>query len=160
MSNYVIDTNIIAAANGKATHIFKNDVIKCQQFLIKIFSKQRDCISIDSIGLIFREYFKYSSLSGKPGIGDSFLKWLFLNQANPDICESVCVNLINGSDSDFKEFPIDDDLKGFDRSDKKFVAVAIASKKSPKICNACDSDWNNYAETLNKHGVKILNILS
>ncbi|OQA81069.1 MAG: hypothetical protein BWY32_00574 [bacterium ADurb.Bin243] len=159
MSNYVVDTNILAAANGKATHLSESDFMKCCQFLKTFFEKKQNHISIDSIGLIFREYLNNASLAGRPGIGDSFLKWLFSNRANTSICESVCINPVSDSEYDFREFPNDIDLVGFDKSDKKFVAVAIASKKSPEICNACDSDWNDYAEALKKHGVKILNII-
>ena len=37
MSNYVVDTNILAAANGKATHLSESDFMKCCQFLKTFF---------------------------------------------------------------------------------------------------------------------------
>ena len=44
--------------------------------------------------------------------------------------------------ANFVEFPLDTELAGFDRSDRKFVAVALVSGSAPDgFMNAVDSDW-------------------
>ena len=53
------------------------------------------------------------------------------------------------------EFPDDEDLKKFDMSDRKFVAVAIKSEFNAIIFNATDSDWWNYKKAFKKHGIEI-----
>ena len=56
---------------------------------------------------------------------------------------------------EFEEFPLDPDLEGFDRSDHKFVGVALASTQSPTVLNAVDSDWWQYRKALRRNGVKV-----
>ena len=74
---------------------------------------------------------------------------------NPDRCESVEITPRNDLEDDFHEFPDDPALANFDRSDRKYVAVARASQQSPVILNATDSDWWHHRETFEKHGVVI-----
>ena len=56
----------------------------------------------------------------------------------------------------FEEFPDDPELARFDRDDRKFVAVALASGTSPPIVNASDRDWWEHREALQVHGIEIL----
>lgn len=53
------------------------------------------------------------------------------------------------------DFPDDEMLAGFDRDDRKFVAVAIASGESPPILNASDTDWHDHRQALSRHGVAV-----
>jgi hypothetical protein len=55
----------------------------------------------------------------------------------------------------FAEFPDDLALLAFAPSDKKFVAVALASRTNPPILNATDSDWRLFEQALQKHGVQV-----
>ena len=70
-------------------------------------------------------------------------------------CEQVEITPIGGSDWDFEEFPLDSELGTFDRSDRKFVAVALASKNAPQILNAVDSDWWIHRNRLRQHGLVV-----
>jgi hypothetical protein len=152
MNSYVIDTNVLVVANGKYPKATYKHVYICQRFLIDIREKR---ISIDSLGLILREYFSHASWSGQPGIGDAFAKWLWNNQWNISKCERVEVTLDNNGERGFVEFPDDIDLKTFDMSDRKFVAVAVKSEFDAIICNATDSDWWDHKAHFKKHGIKI-----
>jgi hypothetical protein len=78
-----------------------------------------------------------------------------LNQANPDWCEQIHLTPIADTSRDFEEFPSDPELARFDRSDRKWVAVARASADDPVILNAVDSDWWEYRDRLARHGVRI-----
>lgn len=154
MDSCVIDTNVLIVANNKHKNAGFKDVFECQQFLINI-KKEGKHLSIDSLGLIFKEYFTHANRAGQPGVGDAFAKWFFLNQWDNSICEQVDITPDIDGTREFLEFPEDSSLTNFDRSDRKFVAVAISSKFDAIICNACDSDWWDFKETLEKFGVKI-----
>jgi len=114
--------------------------------------KDSGIIVLDKQMLIIREYMKQVSLSGQPGLGDAFFKWLFENQAVEEICEQVSITPVNDS---FAEFPNDPELSSFDISDRKFVATALASKLSPIILNALDSDWRDHANAFSKINLNI-----
>ena len=45
-----------------------------------------------------------------------------------------------------------------DRSDRKFVAVALAFACPPPIVNAKDSDWQGWMHTLRNHGVRVVQL--
>jgi hypothetical protein len=98
---------------------------------------------------------KNCSLGGQPGFGDKFLKWVFYHQASPDHCELVEIHPRDGSEDDFVEFPDDPALARFDRSDRKFAAVARASQYNPAVLNATDSHWWIHRDALGRHGIVI-----
>jgi hypothetical protein len=152
MDSHIIDTNVLIVANDKYDKAGIKDVFECQRFLIDIKESEKQ-LSVDSLGLIFREYFSHASRSGQPGVGDAFAKWLFYNQWNDSICEQV--EIIEDKTRVFLEFPEDESLKRFDFEDRKFVAVAVKSKFDAVICNASDSDWWDFKEAFEMVGVKI-----
>jgi len=106
--------------------------------------------------LILKEYLDHLSLSGEPGAGDAFIKWVWNIQADENLCERVLLTprFENGFE-DFFEFPDDPDLADFDPADRKFAAVALASVKEPTILNALDSDWAESHDALLRHGLTI-----
>ncbi|HOX39973.1 MAG TPA: hypothetical protein PL033_18475 [Candidatus Brocadiia bacterium] len=110
-------------------------------------------VVIDDEMRILEEYKNNLSMSGQPGPGDAFMKWVWDNQANPRRCEQV--RITEDAAKGFAEFPDDQRLADFDRSDRKFVAVALASRNRPEILNAVDSDWWNCRVALEECGVII-----
>ncbi|RLB91712.1 MAG: hypothetical protein DRH10_01260 [Deltaproteobacteria bacterium] len=148
----VVDTNVPIVANGAANHATPDCVLRCVDRLVEVRKKQR--VLLDDGLHILSEYMKHLSLSGQPGMGDFFMKWVWLNQANPRNCLRVQITTQEGSD-DFKEFPQDPDLENFDRVDRKFVAVALISGLDPPILNATDTDWWDYREPLRRNSVTV-----
>ena len=148
----VIDTNVAVVANGKHDAASNNCFSACIDALL---AARNDIVLIDDNFLILEEYKNNLSFSGQPGMGDAFFKWLWSNQANTVYCKQVSVTPADCIDRVFEEFPNDVDLKGFDRSDRKFVAVAIASGDVPRILNAADTDWWIFREPLARHGVQV-----
>jgi hypothetical protein len=154
MSAVVIDTNVLHVANQTAQQAGPDCVLRVVQRLEAIRAGERVCL--DHLGLILQEYIDQRfQFAGQPGVGNAFFRWLFVNQANEQCCEVVTVHPTNQENTAFQEFPNDPALAGFDPSDRKFVAVALASKLSPKILNAVDSDWWDFREALSDNGVAV-----
>lgn len=109
---------------------------------------------VDDGGLIIREYTNNVRTDGQPGVGGRFLVWLWQNIANVAVCASVHITKRSSDGEDYDEFPTDADLVDFDRSDRKFVAVARAHG-SAVVLNAVDSDWRLLEAPLNQNGVAI-----
>ena len=150
--NVVIDTNVLIAANGLSEQVKGDNQLICINFLEDV-KNHKGCVSVDSLNLIFDEYSNYCNHKGQPGVGDAFFKWLFDNQGYETLCEKVMITLDN--ERGLTEFPDDINLKGFDKSDRKFVAVALNSQFNPLIYNATDSDWKIFNNLLLSHGVII-----
>lgn len=149
----IVDTNVPIVANGKASHADIDCVEACVEKLIQVQSQGR--VLVDQSGFILNEYSRHLSHRGQPGLGDAFFKWLWDNQAQTSICTKVDVSPEDDSGTSFAFFPDGPELEGFDLSDRKFVATAIASGENPPILNATDSDWWHFREALENHGVSI-----
>jgi hypothetical protein len=148
---FIIDTNVPIVANGKTPQASLQCIRSCVQKLQEI--QQKHIVVLDSKWYIVTEYKKKLSDKGQPGVGDVFLKWLLTNQNNSRCCQLV--EITPTSDDNFEEFPQDESLSNFERSDRKFVAVAIVHSQHPPIVNATDSDWSNFQEALANYGVKV-----
>ena len=151
-ADVVVDTNVPLVANGKAEQAGLKCEDACVRKLIQVQAGRRTLV--DDKRLIFKEYLKRLSLSGQPGLGDSFFKWLWENQANPQHCRIVPVTGHDGRG--FAEFPDSARLSSFDQSDRKFVAVALASGVGPHVLNATDTDWWHDRPALAENGVHVV----
>jgi hypothetical protein len=154
MKSVVVETNVIAVANELADQADVDCVDACIDALHTAQKKRK--VVVDSSQLLFQEYFKYANRSGQPRTGDAFIKWLWDNQANAKRVECVSITSRASDPDNFNEFPSDPGLNLFDRSDRKFVAVALSSKRSPKILNATDSDWRDFREQLKANGISVI----
>ena len=114
-----------------------------------------DRILLDRAGLVVSEYRSYASLSGGPGPGDLFMKWLWDNRANPVRCLEIELSALAGDPEDFEEFPTSLRTAGFDRDDRKFVALALACNPNAPILNAVDTDYADAYPLLQSEGVDV-----
>ncbi len=153
MDFFVVDTNVAIVANIKSPQANPDCVLWCIDILEKII--QANGVTIDDSMQILAEYMAHLNMGGQPGAGDAFMKWVWQNQRNTDHCEQVKITLVNEDEQSFAEFPQDNRLINFDRSDRKFVAVARASKNHPQILNAVDSDWWDFRQVFEENGVII-----
>ncbi|MBI4755361.1 MAG: hypothetical protein HY778_08090 [Betaproteobacteria bacterium] len=147
----VVDTNVAIVANGRHEPASEHCINACIDALL---AAQAGVVLVDDGYQIFDEYRRYLSHSGQPGVGDAFFRWLWKNQANSVSCRQVTITPCDPGGRVFEEFPDDPALASFDRSDRKFVAVALASGEDPWILNATDSDWWDFSDALTKHGVR------
>jgi hypothetical protein len=127
MNVVVIDTNVPVVANENHESAGPACVLSCIKALREA-QHQIILIDGDTRSNILDEYRKHLSPGGQPGPGDAFFKWLWDNRYNPSHCRHVNITPLDEYGHDFAEFPDDPDLETFDRNDRKFVAVALASK--------------------------------
>ncbi len=153
MRAVVVDTNVAVVANGKTEQASPDCLQACLDALKSI--RERGMVVLDDAMRILKEYMDNLSLSGQPGLGDAFLKWVWTHQANVTRCELVHITPKSGEEDNFEEFPADPTLAGFDPSDRKFVAVARASRHKPPVLNAVDTDWWIFRTPLKKHKVRV-----
>ena len=146
-----MDTNVAVVANGRADQAGPECVVSCIQALRQI--RDGRCLLLDDEGQILQEYRNNLHPSGQRGLGEAFFQWLWNNQANSQHCRMVPVT--SHADREFEEFPDDQCLASFDRDDRKFVAVVLASGTSPMVLNASDTDWWHHRRALERHGVRV-----
>ena len=152
MSAVIFDTNVCIVANRAHSAASPTCVRASTEALRK---GRTQLVLLDNGQRILREYRKHLSAKGQPGVGDAFFKWLWENQANPERCGRIVITECAEGDREYEEFPDDASLRGFDRSDQKFVAVAIASQLKPTIVNATDSDWHHYKVALEPYPLEL-----
>lgn len=153
MSAAVVDTNVAIVANGRDTHAGARCQLECVRELRAL--ERHGVVVLDEFGRVLEEYRRHLEPSGQPGVGDAFLRHLFDHQFDPGKCELVTIRPLPDDARGFEEFPNDRALDGFDPSDRKFVAAARASARSPAILNAVDGDWAQFEEALARHAVVV-----
>jgi hypothetical protein len=151
-----IDSNVPKTSNRTDTPQAGLDCVSACVELIKnlVDDKKASVLVIDDGWRILNEYKGQLRSSGQRDVGGAFLKWALTNWANPERCERVTITPTEG-ERGFYEFPDAPGLAGFDPSDRKFVAVALAHPEHPPIANATDSDWWHYRRPLAECGVTV-----
>jgi hypothetical protein len=149
----VVDTNVPLAANGANQPT--PECIAATTAAIGELLADRARLALDGGRRILEEYGHKLRPAGHPGIGDRFLKWVLINQANPGRCELVRLTPRQDDRDDFEEFPRARSLARFDRSDRKFVAVAAAHPGRPPILQALDSKWWGFRTALEECGILV-----
>lgn len=158
----VVDTNVPIIANlatkgGDEMSVPITCVSNCINCIDQI--TREGGLVLDDEGEIFEEYMSQGTLSlrGAPGMGDKFIKWIHDNQWNP---ARVCRVSITKVENSYAEFPEHEALKNFDKSDRKFVAVANAHPQKPPILQATDSKWWGWKDGLKDKGIEVLFLCS
>ena len=130
---FVVDTNVAIVANGRETDTDARCQLTCVEKLKSLAATE--VVTIDDKGLILNEYRRRLNFSGMPGVGDAFLKHVFNYQYQDDRVRRVAVTPSEDDRQGFEELP----KNTFDRSDRKFLAVAVVARAI--VLNATDSDW-------------------
>lgn len=146
----VVDTNVTVVANGRSSHVAHSCQYACVSFLENIASTgSRTKIGIDAGGLILAEYKDHLSYSGQPGVGDMFFKYLHDSMYNSARVERVKILQLADDSRGFAELP----TNKLDKSDRKFLAVAVKAKA--RIVNAVDSDWHEQKNLTNSLKISV-----
>ena len=149
----VVDTNVAVVANGMSEQASPECVSKCAVRLSQLMRKGK--LVLDDGRRILKEYMANLRSAGQPGPGDAFLKWVRTNYSNPERCNLVQITPKDSSETDFEQFPPDTALADFDKTDRKFVAVALAHHEKPAILQAVDTKWWEVKESLVEAGVTV-----
>lgn len=149
----VIDTNVTKTANHANPGASADCAAASAKALQTVIS--RGHVFIDDGGLILQEYRANLNARGEPGPGDVFLKWLLTHEWTGARVTRVTITSRNGDPEDFEELPAPDDGTSYDRSDRKFLAVAAAHPDRPPILQSFDSKWWGWQTALQKIRVSI-----
>jgi len=151
----LVDTNVPKTANlMKDPASISDDLIDCVSACIDAIDHvvKKGGLVLDAGDEIFDEYRQNLSMSGQPGVGDSFMKWVHDNRWMLPDMDRVTITKSFGS---YKEFPDHCGLINFDNSDQKFVAVANAHPQKPPILQATDSKWWGWKDSLAAIGITV-----
>lgn len=149
----VVDTNVCTTANGANGGASADCVVKSGRALKAVMDKGH--VFIDDGNRIVDEYRRNLNAKGQPGPGDMFFKWLLTHQWGGERVTQVTITPKDEDDEDFDELPTPTDGTKYDRSDRKFLAVAAAHPEHPPILQAFDSKWWGWQEALREIGVTI-----
>lgn len=147
MRAFVVDTNVLYLADAPL-QASRACEAECARKLLEI--KQSGIVVVDSLRLILKEYRDFERKTRQPGAGSRFLRWLLQN-ARRTTTVTITLHDARG----FEQFPEHDGLRGFDPSDRKFVAVSCAHGSSPPILQAADSKWWGRSAALQECGVTV-----
>ena len=151
MNCSVVDTNVILVANGQHDDVSPECIASCALRLQSIMQSGK--LAVDDQFRILLEYQNKTVPKRGNRPGDAFVRWALQNNANPSRVDRV--ELSENSERGFETFPNDPDLKDFDPSDRKFVAVARGHADAPPILQATDSKWLVWSVALARHGVSV-----
>lgn len=148
----IIDTNVIVTVDVDHPNAAPHCVLRCLEVLR---TARAETIALDVGGEIVGEYSRNVTGGVYPlSVGAQFVRELLNTQYDQSRCELVEITAHPARV--FGEFPDDPRLASFDRSDRKFVAVSIASKNSHEIYNAVDTDWAAIDEVLAEFDVNVV----
>lgn len=149
----VIDTNVATTANGMNDGAPIDCVAASAHALQSVM--QGGHVFVDAGGRITAEYRGNLRAKGEPGPGDAFLKWLLTHEWAGDRVTRVPITAKDDDEEDFAELPEPPSGTIYDRSDRKFLAVAAASPEHPPILQAFDSKWWGWQTALAKARVTV-----
>jgi hypothetical protein len=149
----VIDTNVTTTANGANAGAPLSCILASVKALRDVMVKGH--VFIDDGGRIVAEYRANLLAKGEPGPGDAFFRWLLTHEWGGERVTHVQITPTTVDDEDFDELPKPPAGTVYDRSDRKFLAVAAAHADHPPILQSYDSKWWGWRATLSASGITI-----
>ncbi|MCY3914631.1 MAG: hypothetical protein OXG49_01330 [Chloroflexi bacterium] len=150
MSDIVIDTNVwvladrITSISAEIPAIETDCIETCYQW-IQQFAASGDRLVVDRSYRIFHEY--------RNNIRQGGLAEQELNRLESNLLERLVFVDIAFDRDGHAIVPADVMIK--DESDRKFIAVAIASEPYAPIYNATETDWTEEQERLSQFGLVV-----
>lgn len=147
MTEVIINTNVLVVANGQNSDVIESCEDACIRFLVQ--ASATGVVLMDRLGEILEEYIRAVNRDRPHGFGARFLFQLI--QQQPD--RARLEDLDKKEDGEFVDFPHVPELAAFDRSDRKFAA--LARKTGTAVTNATDSDWADNLPALQANGIAV-----
>lgn len=148
----MVDTNVATTANGANDGAPQACMAASARALLEVMKHGH--VFIDDGWRIISEYRARLSSRGQPGPGDAFFKWLLTHLHVEGKVTKVPITPRDGDQEDFVELPGAGEAS-YDRSDRKFLAVAAAHEERPPVLQSFDSKWWGWQESLAASGVRI-----
>lgn len=149
----VVDTNVATTSNGANEGASPACVAASARALAEVMRAGH--VFIDDGGRIVAEYRANLNAKGQPGPGDAFLKWLLTREWGGTRVTRVPITESADDPETFEELPSPPDGVFYDRSDRKFLAVAAAHVEKPPILQSFDSKWWGWRDALAAAGVTV-----
>lgn len=149
----VVDTNVATTANGANKGAPATCVAASAKALRSVMVAGH--VFIDDGGRIVAEYRVNLRAKGEPGPGDAFLKWLLTHEWGGEKVTHVTITPRPDDGEDFVELSAPPPGVAYDRSDRKFLAVAAAHPEHPPILQSFDSKWWGWQAALQQDSVRI-----
>lgn len=149
----VVDTNVATTANGANPGAPQSCMAASAKVLHEVMTNGH--VFLDDGRRIIDEYLGNLNSRGQLGAGDVFLKWLLTHEWNSEKVTRVAITSTVLDDEDFNELPSPPAGTSYDRSDRKFLAVAAAHPDHPPILQSFDSKWVGWTTALEAIGVTI-----
>lgn len=147
MKAFVVDTNVPIVANGCSSQADEQCRLTCIGRLEYLM--EEGIVAIDNRDAILKEYIDNFSPVGGHDVGDRFFVHIINHQYGETRVKRIPVTPIDDDQRGFNELP----ENSFDRSDRKFLAVAVVL--GAVVLNATDSDWQEHGELMNELGVEV-----
>jgi hypothetical protein len=155
MPAYVVDENVPIVANDSSRQTLGTPQADaaCRDACVRALNSavKSGLVVIDDEGVVLGKYREHLKPNGQPGVGYAFFKHVIDRQFDRKKVRRTSIQP-NG-DREFEVFPVHASLATFDRSDRIYVALALAAPQNPVIINAVDSDYAEYREALEYAGV-------
>lgn len=159
MKRKILDTNVIISASGdRSSQITEACIDRCRLLLFECTTGNLqiviDCGEHGSHILHeYRQQFRYYEGT----YGKMFVRWILHNTMNEQYIIQIPITYLDGDE--YREFPKDRDLEGFDPKDRKFIAVAIAhyqyEDQIAPIVQSADMKWSKFVSAFAKHHVEV-----
>ena len=148
----IVDTNVLVVANDPFHETGPDCVDACVRELRRTQMDRR--LLLDWSRQILGEYQNSVTRGGQAGVGTEFFK----SAAAQRGVQVHHVHITPHPERRFSEFPDDPALQTLDPSDRKFVAVAVASGENPPILHATDRGWKLHRGPLQRHGIVVRHV--
>lgn len=154
MKHLIVDTNVPlkAADLHPESEIDRKCSLACLSF-VKELMESENVVVLDTGREILKEYQNNINTHAEDNVASQFLMWIIHAMLSGKV---VQYQITKTGDNTYTEFPTSPDLAGFDRSDRKFVALAKADPSNPSIYNGSDTDWWDFREALEREGIHIV----
>jgi len=149
----VVDTNVATTANGANDGASQACVAASAMALHSVVRFGH--VFVDDRNRIVAEYRANLRARGEPGPGDAFLKWLLTHEWGGERVTQVQITPRADDDEDFVELTRPLSGVTYDRSDRKFLAVAAAHPQHPPILQSFDSKWWGWRDSRRQDGVTV-----
>lgn len=145
---FVIDCNIWVMLD-KPISALSRDEIDCVEFCrdwMDGFIAGESCLVVDNQYLILKEY-RQNVKNQQQSLAGQYLGQLERQPRNRIV--EVNITMVDGCAL------VPNHLMINDRSDRKYIAVALEHSAKPPIVNATDSDWEIHREMLAAGGIEV-----